>query len=81
MKKHAICILAHKNWEQLEDLINTLGSQYVDIYLHVDKKQRMDFDCSPAAANIKGRANLCLINSIIVNWGGVLSATCRDSVV
>ena len=40
MKKHAICILAHKNWEQLDDLIDTLGCEYADVFLHIDKKRR-----------------------------------------
>ena len=36
-KKHAICITAHKNWEQQKDLIETVSSNSTDIFLHVDK--------------------------------------------
>lgn len=38
MNKHAYCIMAHGNWQQLQLLINALDDVRNDIYLHVDKK-------------------------------------------
>ena len=36
--KHAYCIMAHGNWEQLQMLIDVLDDERNDIYLHIDKK-------------------------------------------
>ncbi len=38
MNKHAYCIMAHGNWEQLQMLINALDDVRNDIFLHIDKK-------------------------------------------
>lgn len=70
MKKHAVCILAHKNWGQLDDLIETLGSEYVDIFLHIDKKHRKDFDLYADNHDFRRHTNVCLIDSHEVDWGG-----------
>lgn len=39
--KQAILIMAHKNLDQIERLINRLGKEF-DIYLHLDKKMHID---------------------------------------
>lgn len=70
MKKHAICILAHKNWEQLDDLIGVLDSQYSDVYLHIDKKRRDDFDRYAKNHEFKRHKNVFTIESRNVDWGG-----------
>lgn len=71
MKKHAICILAHKNWEQLDDLIGVLDSQYSDVYLHIDEKRRDDFDRYAKNHDFKRHKNVFTIESRNVDWGGV----------
>lgn len=38
MDKHAYCIMAHGNWQQLQLLVNALDDVRNDIYLHVDRK-------------------------------------------
>lgn len=49
MKKQAVCIMAHKNIEQLEILLQLLDHPLIDIYLHLDSKSsinpKMDVDC------------------------------------
>ena len=75
MKKHAICILAHKNWEQLDDLIDTLGCEYADVFLHIDKKRRNDFDTYAERHDFKRHTNVCMIESYNVDWGGIRSCS------
>ena len=36
--KHAYCILAHSQWDQLQLLIDAIDDSRDDIYLHIDKK-------------------------------------------
>ena len=36
--KHAYCIMAHNNWEQLQLLVSAIDDSRNDIYLHIDKK-------------------------------------------
>lgn len=67
MKKHAICIFAHKNWEQLDDLIGVLDSQYSDVYLHIDKKRKDDIDRYAKSHDIKRHKNVFTIESRNVN--------------
>ena len=69
-KKHAICITAHKNWEQLKDLIETVSSNSTDIFLHVNKKSRDSFDKYFDNITLNINDNLYLINSKSVDWGG-----------
>lgn len=38
MSKHAFCIVAHDEWEQLQTLISCIDNEQDDIYLHVDAK-------------------------------------------
>lgn len=73
MKKHAVCILAHKNWAQLDDLIDVLDSQYVDVYLHIDKKRRPDFDNYAETHDFKRHSNVSIVKSQNVDWGGIFN--------
>lgn len=41
--KHAYCIMAHGNWEQLQMLITALDDERNDIFLHIDKKALLQF--------------------------------------
>lgn len=73
MKKHAVCVMAHKNWAQLDDLIDTLGTKFVDVFLHIDKKSRDDFDLYAKEHHFSRHTNVCLINSRPVDWGGIFN--------
>lgn len=42
--KHAICIIAHKNVEQINLLIHLLDHPQIDLFLHLDKKSRISYD-------------------------------------
>ena len=42
--KHAYCILAHGNWEQLQLLVSVLDDERNDIFLHIDKKALSSFE-------------------------------------
>lgn len=39
--KHAICIIAHKNAEQINLLLKLLDHPLIDFYLHLDKKSQL----------------------------------------
>lgn len=38
MSRHAVCIMAHKNVEQLNILLHLLDHSQIDIYIHLDSK-------------------------------------------
>ncbi len=42
--KHAILIIAHKNLEQLVHLIQSLEHNCIDVYVHIDKKWKLNDD-------------------------------------
>lgn len=42
MKKHAVCIMAHKNAEQLNVLLHLLDHSQIDIYMHLDSKSSIN---------------------------------------
>lgn len=39
--KHAICIIAHKNAEQINLLLKLLDHPLIDLFLHLDKKSQL----------------------------------------
>lgn len=41
--KHAYCIMAHGNWQQLQLLVTLIDDPRNDIYLHVDAKSVDDY--------------------------------------
>lgn len=62
--KHAFLIMAHKNFDQLDELLRLLDHERIDIFLHVDKK-------SPKyVVPICSYSNIIQIPSIKTNWGG-----------
>lgn len=42
MKRHAVCIMAHKNAEQLNVLLHLLDHPQIDIYMHLDSKSSIN---------------------------------------
>lgn len=69
-KKHAICVVAHKNWGQLKDLIETISTSLTDVYLHVDKKSRSSFDAWLKENKLCIKGEFYIIDSRSVDWGG-----------
>lgn len=41
--KHAYCIMAYRNWSQLQKLVNCLDDVRNDIYLHIDASSIGDY--------------------------------------
>lgn len=66
MSKHAYLIIAHNNFEQLQQLVNLLDDDRNDIYLHIDKKAK-----SFTKDTIKTKySKLFLTDRVSVKWGG-----------
>ena len=42
MIRHAVCIMAHKNAEQLNVLLHLLDHPQIDIYIHLDSKSSIN---------------------------------------
>lgn len=42
--RHAICIIAHKNVEQINLLIHLLDHPQIDLFLHLDKKSQISYE-------------------------------------
>lgn len=67
--KHAYCILAHNNWNQLQTLIDLLDDSRNDIYLHIDLKSLRDFN---KMGGVKTKYSVLeSVNSISVGWGDI----------
>lgn len=64
--KHAYCIMAHGNWEQLQMLITALDDERNDIFLHIDKKA---LDSYKQFGGSKSKhSSIYLIKSYDVRW-------------
>lgn len=66
MNKHAYCIMAHGNWEQLQMLINALDDVRNDIFLHIDKKALNSYNRFGGGQT--QQSSLYLIDSLDVRW-------------
>lgn len=75
MKKHAILIIAHNQFEILKKLITMLDDKRNDIYIHVDKKsknfKKEEFD------NICKYSSLMFIPRINTYWGDSSLVECE----
>ena len=67
MCKHAICIMAHKDVEQINTLLSLLDHPLIDIFLHLDfKSSIMQSDIiSPS------HSHLYFVNRHDVRWGDI----------
>lgn len=66
-QKQAILIMAHNNWNQLEQLIKYFDHEQTDIFLHVDKKAK-GFDRKLFSSVCKS-ANLTILKQRKIHWG------------
>lgn len=73
MGKHAYLIMAHNQWELLEQLLFALDDERNDIYLHIDKKT------SPPREQIESavhKAKLFWTKRYNIVWGGTQMMEC-----
>ena len=66
MKKHAYLIMAHNNFEQLNKLLQLLDYEENDIYVHIDKKSKLDKEY--LLKHIK-KSNVIFTDRVKVTWG------------
>lgn len=77
MKKHAYCIIAHKNWWQLTVLLRLLDDNRNDIYVHIDKKvKNLEKD---VLVNSCQKSKIEIYQDVAVAWGGYSQVECELS--
>lgn len=67
MNKHAFCIIAHKDVEQINILLHILDNLKVDIYLHIDKKSSI----VPSDIKTPKYSKLFFVTQHDVRWGDI----------
>lgn len=70
--RHAYLIMAHGEWELLNNLVKALDDPNNDIYLHIDKKSKFDKHILVYPQYSK----LFLTRRMNVNWGGDSQVKC-----
>ena len=60
----AILMMAHKNVEQINDIISFLGEHF-EYYIHIDKKSKLD------VSRLTKQLNIHVFSVYSVNWGGL----------
>ncbi len=76
--KHAYCILAHGNWQQLQMLMNVLDDVRNDIFLHIDAKSTADFEKVGGHINLQ-HSRLYYAESVDVRWSDISLADAEMS--
>ena len=66
-KKHAYLIIAHNNFNQLKKLIELLDYEENDIYIHLDKKSKLNVE---ELKKYVKKSKLIFTKRIKVSWGG-----------
>ena len=74
MKKHAILIMAHNQFEILEKLVQQLDHERNDIFIHIDSKAK-NVDEAYITGKVKA-SKVYFIPRIDVKWGGYSVAQC-----
>lgn len=74
MKKHAYLIMAHKNIEQIQRLINVLDKDFNDIYIHIDKKCKNKENLNHFKTK---HSKLFIFSCIDVKWGDYSIVECE----
>lgn len=80
LDKHAYCILAHGNWEQLQLLVSVLDDERNDIFLHIDKKALSSFEIWGGKVKTN-HSHIFMVNSIDVRWSDVSLADAEMSLL
>ncbi|SFI89958.1 Core-2/I-Branching enzyme [Kaistella treverensis] len=67
--KYAILITAYKDFQQLENLVNEFPAEDYNVYIHIDKKSKVDENI---ISKISNRENVkCIERKYVINWGGL----------
>ncbi len=67
--KIAVAVIAHNNFDNLQNIITALDHPQINFYLHIDKKVPLQEARRHLSENNQKRINF-LTNRIPVNWGG-----------
>lgn len=74
MKKQAILIMAHNNIWTLKKILENLDSEKFDIYVHLDKKSKLD---EKEIINVCKYSKLFVYKEIDVRWGDISMVNCE----
>ena len=75
--KHAYLIMAHNQWDVLEQLLYVLDDSRNDIYLHIDKKASPPKNLSTLITH----SNLYFVKQHNIVWGGTQMMQCTISML
>lgn len=70
--RHAYLIMAHTNFDQLQQLIDLLDHPDNDIYLHMDRRSQVDLSRFHA-----DRSELIIMPRMKITWGGHSQTLCE----
>ena len=76
MKKHAYLIIAHSNLKQLQQLLLLLDDPRNDIYIHLDKKSKLNVKEIPPPTKMR-YSSVTFCDRIDVRWGNVCQIECE----
>lgn len=68
--KHAFLIIAHDNWELLKRLLKKIDHQDNDIYLHIDRKSKLEPDLISDIEAVCKYSPIKFVKRYKINWGG-----------
>ena len=76
IKKHAYLILAHKNWNQIELLLQLLDDKRNDIYIHIDKSKEPAQEIKDRLIKSVSISTVSFVENVRVRWGdyGIVQA-------
>lgn len=75
--KHAYLIMAHNEFELLKYLLKMLDDNRNDIYLHIDKKTKVNSKLRSELQKCCKLSNVFILKSIKVTWGGDSMINCE----
>lgn len=76
--KHAYLIMAHDNFEQLKILLDLIDDYRNDIYLHIDKKAKIDIS---SLGNQLRYSRLFMVPRLSVSWGDFSQILCEYQLI
>ncbi|SDQ13960.1 beta-1,6-N-acetylglucosaminyltransferase [Carnobacterium viridans] len=75
LNKHAYLIIAHNEFELLENLVEVLDDERNDIYIHIDLKSKIDENFKKKFVGCKSA--VYFIERTTINWGGFSQIQCE----
>lgn len=78
MNKHAYLIMAHNNFKVLEKIIELLDNKKNDIYIHIDKKVKFNYEEEKKYKSMARNSKIKFLeNRIKISWGGYSQIECE----